>query len=197
MRKNLLIITLFAMTFMVNAQSKFGIKAGLNIASLTGDIKKITESKAGLYAGAYARVPLANNLTFQPEFLFSMQGAKFVVPQNYAGFNYNVKKGDAIFNYINIPLMFQYRFTKGFRGEFGPQLGINVGSKIKDVSGATIENMEINLLDFGVNFGVNYELSNGINFAFRYNLGLLNINSDDNNVAKNSVFSLGIGFTFL
>lgn len=102
MKKVLFAVFVTVSVLSMNAQIKFGVKAGLNIATLKGDIDDV-KSRAGLYAGGYARIPLAPKFTFQPEVLFSMQGAKFEYSETYMGY-YAKEKSAFKFNYINIPL---------------------------------------------------------------------------------------------
>lgn len=103
--------------------------------------------------------------------------------------------------------MFQYEIIDGLRAELGPQIGFNISKKYKyeyssnvpgyeEGSGST--DAEVKSVDFGLNIGAGYELSNGLNFSARYNFGLSNINDEGGNLKiKNSVFSVGLGYTFL
>src|SRR5690606_40294848 len=60
-----------------NAQEiKFGAKAGLNIANQTGDVED-SKSLIGFHLGAFAEIKLAEQFAFQPELLYSIQGAKY------------------------------------------------------------------------------------------------------------------------
>jgi hypothetical protein len=74
---------------------RFGLKAGLNISSLSDSDSK---SKAGFYGGVFANIPVAQDFSVQPEVLYSGMGAK------YKG-NTDLK---ANLDYIAVPVMFQY-----------------------------------------------------------------------------------------
>jgi len=220
MKKCLLVISLFAMTTIaVMAQQitiKFGVKAGLNISGAQVDnagyisgVDVDVNSRAGGYAGGYARIPLVEKLTLQPELLYSLQGVKRKA--SYMGL-YSSKETFSL-SYINIPVMLQYEFVKGFRGEFGPQFGFLVAARDKWSEGGVFVNLFpegehsgsenvknwFKTFDFGLNLGLNYELDNGLNFGVRYNLGLTNIakgSSDEGGKVHNGAFSVGLGYTF-
>ncbi len=61
---------------------------------------------------------------------------------------------------------------------------------------------EVKTLDMGVAFGASYELNMGVFFSARYNIGLSNINKDndedfdESSNVKNRVFQVSIGYMF-
>ncbi|WP_413998358.1 porin family protein [Flavobacterium sp. W1B] len=166
----------------VNAQEiKFGIKGGLNFASISGDNTENVDLVTAFNFGVLAEIPISEKFSFQPELMYSGQG-------------YSFNDDTIALNYLNIPLMGKYYLTKGFSLEAGPQIGFLMSAKndktdIKD---------SFSTVDFGVNFGLGYKLNNGLNFGARYNLGLTDINNLDNssNKNKNGVFQLSIGYFF-
>ncbi|GGE89724.1 Outer membrane protein beta-barrel domain-containing protein [Chishuiella changwenlii] len=203
MKKILLLLPLLVLAINTNAQTKFGVKGGMNVSNLTGDLQN-NKSKIGFYAGGYATIKIDDKFAFQPEVLYSAQGTKFnsiqaVVPE------YGPVTSDLKFNldYVNIPLMFKYYATEGLNIEAGPQVGFLVSAK--GHAKANVDGQKVNdtgdidelfkSVDFGLNLGLGYELRNGINFGARYNFGLANI-SDVGGKIKNSVFSIGLGYSF-
>src|SRR5215211_3888433 len=56
---------------------RFGITAGMNSATVAGDDTEDASRRTGLIAGILLVVPIAPNVAIQPEFLYSMKGAKF------------------------------------------------------------------------------------------------------------------------
>lgn len=167
----------------VNAQEiEFGAKAGLNMANLSGDDADGTKMKMGAYVGGYANMGLSDKIFFQPELLFSMQGAE-------------PEEGDidTKLNYINIPLMFQYGITDEIRVEAGPQVGMLLSAEIGDVDFKD----EMSSIDFGMNVGASYNMENGFNVSVRYNMGLTEVIDSDvlESDAKNSVISIGVGYS--
>ena len=183
MKKILLLAVLTVLGFAnVNAQEiKFGIKGGLNFASISGDNTKGTDVVTSFNLGLLSEIPISKKFSFQPELMYSGQG-------------YSLKDDTIALSYLNIPLMGKYYLTKGLSVEAGPQVGFLLAAKndktnIKD---------SFNTVDFGVNFGLGYKLDNGLNFVARYNLGLTDINNVESSSSKNknSVFQLSVGYFF-
>lgn len=188
-------LAVFGMTS-ADAQVSFGLKAGPQITNIVGDDVEDWDSKLGFMGGAYANIRFSEQLAFQPELLYSGQGAK----AEFMGSDVKLN-----LSYINIPLMMKWYAYEGLNFEFGPQIGFNVASKVK-VEGSAFEiadgtydfdevfGEDVETVDFGLNIGAGYELPMGLNFGVRYGLGLTDVVKDTK--AKNSVFSLGIGYSF-
>ena len=162
------------------AQEKpvFGIKGGLNIATLNPEGNEDYDPKFGVHIGALAHIHLAPQWALQPELVFSQQGAKFSAPI----FGGEMVESEFKANYINLPVMIQYMFDNGFRLETGPQLGVLVSDE---------ELLEKTDISWG--FGLSYLTYSGLGVGARYNLGLNNINDFiPQNKLKNSVIQLGL-----
>lgn len=167
----------------VNAQVAFGAKAGLNVANLSGDIID-TEALVGFHVGVFAEVELSENFIFQPELIYSSQGAKFSEGDISMDFE---------LNYINLPIMFKYGVADGFYLEAGPQIGFLTSAK---VLGVDIKD-EVESIDFGVNLGLSYDISEKFFGGARYNIGLSRISKDtEDESVKNSVLSFSVGYRF-
>ncbi|WP_028891910.1 porin family protein [Tenacibaculum sp. 47A_GOM-205m] len=198
MKKLLLVIAMVAAGFSANAQDvKFGVKAGLNLASLNGnkDFTENFDSRTSFHLGAMAEISISDKFSFQPELLYSAQGGS---NDDFAG-----SGADVTFkmDYIAVPLMAKYYVVEGFSLEAGPQLAFRTTSEMKaEANGQeSTESLkdETNGFDFGLNFGLGYKLSNGLNFGARYNLGLTDIAKDNEEDAiKNGVFQLSVGYFF-
>ncbi|OMQ09529.1 porin family protein [[Flexibacter] sp. ATCC 35103] len=183
MKKVLLLAVVTVLGFTnVNAQKiKFGVKGGLNLATISGDNTKGIDAVTSFNFGVVSEIPISDKFSFQPELMYSGQG-------------YSFNDNTVALSYLNIPLMGKYYLTKGLSVEAGPQIGFLLAAKnektnVKD---------SFNTFDFGVNFGLGYKLDNGLNFGVRYNLGLTDINDVDNYSGKNknSVFQLSVGYFF-
>jgi hypothetical protein len=186
----------------VNAQEvKFGTKVGLNLSNFTGDLDDL-DSKIGLNLGAFAEISLSDKFIFQPELLFSSQGAKSEESDNNFSIEQTLK-----FNYLNMPLMIKFAASDKFALEFGPQLGFLLSAKSKfeeTFDGESISEEEdikefFKSIDFGLNFGASFDVAENIMIGARYNLGLSDItdgeDSEDNKV-QNAVFSFSVGYRF-
>jgi len=172
----------------VNAQEiSFGAKVGGQLTNLVGDDIEGQQAKIGAYGGVFVNFGLTEDILIQPELLFSMQGTK-VEDNHDARLNYN---------YLNIPVMFQYKLTDEIYGEFGPQLGILLKAEGKnDIE--TVDLKEVSeTINLGLNFGFGYIMENGLGINARYGLGLssvIDVDDDDDIDIKHSVISFGLSY---
>lgn len=176
------------------AQTTFGVKAGVNFASMSGDDFDGLDGRTSMAFGGFAKFQLSEKFAFQPELLLSMQGAKGSVEEE--GIDVDVT---AKLNYLNIPLMAKYYISEGFSLQAGPQIGFNVlaEAKMEAMGQEAEEDIEdIKGVDFGFNLGAGYELENGLGFEARYNLGLSNVGDWDDADGKNRVFSIAVSYAF-
>ena len=189
--KKLFLVGALALFGAMNAQVKYGAKAGLNIATLNGDEEGL-KSLVGFHVGGFAQIPLAAKFTFQPEVVYSAQGAK----EDGGNGKWNL-------GYINVPLMFKYQVANKFSLEAGPYIGFLTSAKLKfDVEGLGSDTVDmkddVKSTDFGIGVGMNYEFSDVIFANARYQGGLTEIGDSEagGNSVKNSVFQIGLGFRF-
>ena len=193
-----------------NAQDmSFGAKAGLNVSNLTGDIED-TKSLIGAHVGVFAEFKITDKFSFQPELLYSMQGAKTEFTE-VEGDSYSYKEESKIkLSYINIPLMAKFYVSEKFSLEAGPQVGFLMSAKNDFEISETIdgdtdsfsseEDIKDSLkgIDFGLNLGLSYDFTENLFAGARYNLGLTDLNDTDaeNFEIKNSGFQVSVGFRF-
>ena len=164
-------VALLAFGF-ANAQSsdmKFGVKAGFTSSNLTGDYD--TDGTTGFYFGGLVDFAVSESFHVQPELLYSMEGAK-----------------DAKLNYLRIPIMAKYYVMEGLSLQAGPEIAFKAGAddSVKDSTTS---------LDYGIGIGAGYELSSGLMFDARYNLGIANI-YDGPGDAKGGTASINIGLGY-
>ena len=204
--KRVLLIAAIAILELGNVYAqdvKFGAKAGLNLSNVSIEIEDgmETDVKVGYNFGAFAEISLSEKFIFQPELLFSAQG--FRVKQSIDEFSFEQTNK---MNYLNIPLMFRYAIFNKFGLEVGPQIGflLSANSEIKATFNGVSETLNqdfkdsVKSIDFGLNFGASYDVSENIIIGARYNLGLSNINNEDGDANKinNTVFSFSLRYRF-
>lgn len=177
---------------------KFGPKAGVNFANLSGEDD--TNSLTAFHVGAVVEIKFNEKFSIQPEVLYSAQGAKSEYSNNLGSYKETQK-----LDYINVPIMAKYYVADGFSVEAGPQVGFLTkaqseveGTVANITSSSTQDNKDsFNSVDFGLNFGLAYDLPVGLFFNARYNLGLSDVVKDNNGDAiKNNVIQLGVGYKF-
>ncbi|MFV0188768.1 MULTISPECIES: porin family protein [Empedobacter] len=206
MKKLILGIALFGGLSAANAQIDLGVKGGLNFPTLSGDSRKIysdsqgnglgTKFRTDFYIGGYANYKITDQISFQPELLYSKQGAGLKTNDN--------SKAKLITHNINIPLMGRYEIMDGLNVEFGPQLGFLVSAKKKTEEGKINEKEKFvdnfKTFDFGLNFGAAYKITDELEINARFTKGLSNINDyysqtiNDNYKITNTYFSVGIAY---
>jgi opacity protein-like surface antigen len=200
MKKIILTVSaVFAFGFMNAQETKFGVKGGVNFATITGDVEDVS-MKVGFNVGGFVEIKVSDKFSVQPELLFSTQGAK--QEESGAGFQSKYKLN---LGYLNIPLMAKYYVADKFSLEVGPQIGFLVNAKSKfeltsdgtTVSGDEDVKDDFESVDFGFNFGTGYDFTENLSANVRYNLGLTNIVKDSgNDKINNSVLSLSLGYKF-
>ena len=192
MKKTLIIFIATGIGAFANAQKtkqdegiKLGIKGGLNISNLMGDVEDVA-IRTSIHAGLVAEIIVSDNFSIQPELLYSGQGAS----------DTSEGGGRLKLDYITLPVLAKFPIAKSLSLETGPQIGFLISAKNKtNESNEKIPNVKT--IDFGLNAGLNYELNNGVFFQARYNLGLTDIGvAGDNNRASNAVIQFSIGKLF-
>jgi len=160
-----------------------GIKAGANFATLT-DVTDVS-TRTGLLLGAFVTLKFSDKIALQGDVLYSQQGASIDIES----------AKDIELDYLNFPIVFKYYIVKRLNIQAGPQFG----TVINDNDLGDFQSFDVS----GV-VGIGLDLPIGIRVTGRYNFGLSDIsfvNSYNgvsfNTSAKNSVFSLTAGFSFL
>ena len=163
-------------------RATFGIKGGLNIDNYSPEAGSV-DSRIGYHLGALVHVHLDPNAAIQPEVVYSSQGARFTNSTDKLG-------------YVNVPVLLQLMFSRGFRAETGPQLGFLTSSTNVDPSGGNeIRLNDVKSTDFSWVFGLSYVGRSGFGIDGRYNLGLSDI-SIGNYGIKNRVWQFGVFYQF-
>ena len=190
MKKTILVTALlFILTFSAQAQLlKFGIKAGLNYANTTGTTVTVnpdnykTNAITSYHAGFVAQVALSKGIAFQPELLYTSQGAKYVsLVSTVADINNEL-------GYISIPAVLIIDLNKTFSLELGPQASFLLSQK------KVFNVKDSNTFDFSLVGGLGIKITKSIFAQARYGLGLTEIS--ENAKAKNSVVQVSAGIFF-
>jgi hypothetical protein len=191
---------------------KFGVKTSVNYFTNSGDVSEDLDYNLAPQAGAYVNIPFGKYFAVQPELNYSRIGSKesHYAAETEPGTYFAKNTNQTVLDYITLPVMLKFYPAKGFNIEAGPQLGYNIYAKnIESNFKSTVNGPEkvevktdiqdnLNELDFGVNFGIGYELQDtGLNFGARYYMGVTNIikDSEDQEV-KNNGFTVGVGYSF-
>lgn len=194
MKKAIILVALLAIATPAAAQTDpvFGAKVGINFANLSfdpEDEEDASENLTGFTVGALIVVPFNARFAFQPEVLYSRQGAKA------EGVDARIK-----LDYINIPLLANINLSGGdypISLLVGPQLGFRTSAKAEFEDEEEDVDDETESFDFGLVTGISATIRNIVLDA-RYTWGLSNINAleDDDQKVKNRVFTISVGVLF-
>ncbi len=167
------------------SQIKIGIIGGANFNDLSGD----NDSKGmllGYHLGATVNLRISNSLSLEPQVLYSIKGANF-------------DKGDIKLDYIEIPVWLRYQLEGGLNFNAGAYAGILTSAKIGDQTSKD----DFTNTDFGIGFGVGYQMAIGFGIALNYSIGLSSIGEDYELLgqtysyeAKTSCIKLSASYTF-
>ena len=192
MKKILMTVAFAALAIAgANAQTKFGVRAGLNLADVAikeNDVKGETKIRPSFYAGALAEFAFNDVVLMDAGLTYSNQGAK-------------AKEGDGALRQhaLNLPVWFKYDFA-GFRPKAGLYAGYILSQQLKTGNEiTTVDKDDYKHFDYGIGLGAEYNLpNNGLFFEASYNWGLANLekNGDSKNYANNRVIQVGVGYKF-
>ena len=196
MKKVILSLGLLAgVAGVANAQeARFGIKAGVVLATVTGDGVSGTNKKnlVGAQAGIMADISFSDLISFHPELLYSQKGFRYENGSNYI---------QSRLSYIDLPLLLRVK-ADGLFFEAGPQVGFLAGAKNESnspglVPGSNTSTDGTRKVDIGYIAGVGYQLPQGLEIGIRYNGGISDVaDPSGSSKIRNSVFQFQVGYLF-
>ena len=219
MKKMMMMLFMATVALTANAPNEVGQltlqpKIGGNLANLT-NCKVVTNSftmdtekgqlKAGYVLGVEAEYGLTEKFSVAAGILYSCQGTEFGEDKLYANMDGSVSSGwdknEYNLDYLNIPIVANFYFAKGWAIKAGIQPGFLLSAKHKvDGVGATqsINNDvkdELKSFDLSIPLGLSYEYEKAV-FDLRYNLGVTKVNKEGDESLKNSVIQFTVGYKF-
>ncbi|WP_294298634.1 porin family protein [uncultured Chryseobacterium sp.] len=181
---------------------KFGVKAGINISSISKDGYDDAKSKVGFAGGVFANIPVSEMFSVQPEVMYSQMGSKVSSSSSGTVLGNNVTSTSSAtlnLDYVTIPVMLQFRATPAFYIEAGPEFGFLTSAKTKDArttvvngstSTTTSESGDVkdyfSGFNMGVGLGLGYDITPNFGISARYVAGFTDINKKDNNTNGNT-----------
>lgn len=162
---SLLIATvLFSMSFIAQEPLRMGVRAGMNLAQISG-VGMQGFNKFGVLAGVGLHWRFKPRWSFDPEITYSMKGAR-KNPNIDAG-DYNSYTIEA--DYIEIPALFGWHMDKKdhFTLDFGLTLGVLVRERVVQNGAELTEGRGFNRFELGAALGLSYHLTRNWAFQFR------------------------------
>lgn len=192
MKKIYLFILLSVLTISLSKaqEVRIGAKAGLNLATFTGDALTGLDTRAGFHIGGLVEVPISEKFSVQPEILYSEKGSQF--------FSDKVN-----LSYIDLPVLAKYHIIKGLSAELGPVASFLVNAERVQRGKETDVSESTKSFDLGIGGGISYRIPMGVFFSVRFTKGLMNISKPDtsdgysyNSKVQNNVFQISAGYSF-
>ncbi len=210
------------------AQSKFeyGAKLGGNygiismhttVASPTAN--NINPKGFGFHAGGYALYKFTEKLGARAEALVSFMPTNVTNTTETSVFivNNSIERNDKTnYTYISVPIMANYRLSKHFSFQLGPQFSFITNYKDKyDMTNTTTytsfffsqppstskssgKNSDMSVIhkwDISAAGGATYEMNMGLNIGVRYIRGLNSINSNASGITEKwNIIQVSVGF---
>src|SRR5690625_2334816 len=160
-----------------DAPLNWGIKGGVNVATMYGDQVDNADVRAGFTGGLFLNYRFTRNWSIRPEVLFSMKGAD--LDQGLTGENGGA---DYELGYLEIPILAKYTFTTNSMVKpylnLGPQVGFTLygNSNGQDLNNDQLKDAEFALaagggIDLAV-AGSPSDFIQTVGLDLRYTLGL-------------------------
>ncbi|GGH27630.1 PorT family protein [Sphingobacterium alkalisoli] len=197
MKKTCLAVAALLCSAGLYAQSSFGIKGGLNLASEYARMdnqSSTTKILPSFHVGAYYDARVSSGFSIQPGVLLQGKGGRF----EDGGETLSDK-----FLYLEVPINFLGRVSAGSGEVFfggGPYLAYGLSAKV--TSGRSSIHMEwgsqpnqLNRFDAGLGFLAGYRFFNGLVLSLNSTAGFINMSNLDATF-QNRVSSISIGYEF-
>jgi hypothetical protein len=180
---------------LVAQDAAVGIKAGLNLTSLSvSDPQNSYNSKAGYHAGFFFREKFGK-VAIQPEILLST----FSTDVNST----LVGEFEDSFTYLTIPAMMKFYIIQGLNIQAGPQFSFLLDGERKSSDRLFGDNSTdikdyYERSDISVSLGAGWDFGFGLGIDLRYNLGVKDINDwSDGRELKSRIFQVSASWNFL
>ena len=174
---------------------KYGVKAGLNLTSMSNDMpfEPGLGMGAGFRAGGFLNLrwgqrtenslPGTGFWGLQPELIFSNEGV-------------TSDAGNVRMNFVSLPILLKLYPTTGFNIEVGPEFSymISTSPSTMAVDGAEFKVGDCKGLNAGIAAGLAYDLECGLTFGARYTYRFADMAK--NLKWKNSNLQVAIGWMF-
>ncbi|MFH4968998.1 porin family protein [Gaetbulibacter sp. M240] len=168
--KNFFIFLLFLGLIPSMQAQKFGVRAGADFATAKAEFDglSISEDETGFYVGAFARFSVSESFNLRPEF-------------NFISIN--------DMDQIQVPVLAEIGISDKFNLVAGPSFGFLLD---------TDSNEGEKSFNFGLDFGLSYDIISQLSIEARYSLGLSNLVEDNDFDVELKLHGLfvGLGYVF-
>jgi hypothetical protein len=183
------------------AQTRLGVKAGLNVSNATNIGSTYNQTRFGFHGGLFTEIGFSKKIILQPELLYSIKGFKFPgTPYNYGGM--------LSLRYVSVPLLAGFRATKQFTILLGPEYSFLTKANSKFDGSDHDISKNYRKWDVAIDLGVTINITHRLGAAIRYCYGLNDLANvtltdplgnmiADYKTGSNRVFQLALLYQFL
>lgn len=194
-----------------SAETHFGLRGGVNNTTLGGeDAPSEIESRSGFHGGLMMQIWTGSAFLIQPELLYSQRGTY----RDYLESELITIENTNTFNYVELPLLFKLNLNirdTRLQPYVGPEGRYLISAESETVTTTTIgDNTETNTdtedidnlkdLDYGLCAGLDIEVFGDLLIGARYNVGMANIQKDEDGGDEPDILNRGlmltVGLTF-
>lgn len=158
---------------------QFGAKGGVNFSNLYTSDAETNKMMTGFNVGLYSKLPLTDNIAFQPELYFTTKGAEVTYNNTFVDGTARYK-----LNYIEMPLLFVINVAQNFNIQAGPYAAYLISGKVKNESNINLFDFEENInaddynrIDAGIAAGAGFDFRS-VSFGARYSYGLTKVGKE-------------------
>jgi hypothetical protein len=175
----------------IQAQTRFGIRGGLNVTNISFDKLPDRGERFGFHAGVFADIPIILDfIQLQPELSYSVKGAAF----EFLG---DRKTLDMKYIDFLLPVAFRLGSIDLQVGPFASYLISEPEYKVFDTTEVIVDAFK--KTDVGLTAGLSYNFA-PMTVGIRYNQGLVDITNDEGRPflgeGKSAVGQVSLGFKF-
>ncbi len=165
---------------------------GINGSQISGDGVG-GFNQPGLLIGAGAEFPVGDRTTLEPEIFYSMKGSRTTESQaDTLGIFFIYR-----LNYIELPLLLNYRVRDDFFVSFGPSAAFLFSARVDDGFGFEDVRPDFRPFDFQGNVALEYRFFDAIGFNMRLSHSLTSMNRIPVNDlgARAAAYNFSLSFT--
>jgi hypothetical protein len=149
---------------------KGGLKGGICASQVSGDDLSGFD-KAGLILGGYVARSLSERVALQMEIMYIQKGSRKNARPDKGDYQSYIMR----LNYIEIPVLLNWRHKKKWGFEIGPSIGYLFKSYEADEFGVFVNARPFNPTEIAINFGLNYYMTENLFVNTRYGNSVLPI----------------------
>ncbi len=185
------------------AQVKFGLKGGVNLAKMTLKSSGMSidpKTLVGYHFGIVSEFKLSDNFYLQPGILYSAKGSKYSISGDGESFEMSIKP-----SYIEVPINALYKLDVSAAKLLifaGPYFAYGISGKYEssgqsqDIKFGTSDQDDMKPLDIGINIGVGADFK-GFEITAQYGIGLTNLAAGASGDTEMKTKTIGISVAYL